>query len=237
MADQTKRFRFYEMDWGYGESGGYRYGIWDHKKRNWTDEMFDHAVDAQERVDELNSSEEEKEPRLNPTPSEREKNQGRATWKMWHDKENPKREYTRKEKLLSEKHFVPIGKAHEILYSSDKWEKDGDAYDYIHEFESHPLVFIPASRVREDEAIGAPRKTTSVLGLRSPKKSLVVVELAKVKTLTYYDADGELVEIQGLKSAVLASSPDKKTLLILAKKGPILVRGGQMKVTSRGIVK
>lgn len=169
--------------------------------------------------------------------STREMNHGRKTWRMWHSKDEPRKEYTRTEKLLSESHFIPIGKAHEILYASDKWEKNGDNFDYIHEFESHPKVFIPASKASEDEATGAPRTTASVLGLRSPKKSLVVAALATAKAFTYYDVDGELVEIQGLKGALVGSSPDKKTLLILAKKGPILVRGGQMRITARGIVK
>lgn len=176
-------------------------------------------------------------PRENPGPSTREVNHGRATWRMWHKKENPKKEYGRTEKLLSEKQFVPIGKAHEILYSSDKWERDGDHHDYIHEFESHPKVYIPLSKATEDEIIGQPKTTAAVLGLRSPKKSLVVVELAKVRSFSYFDSEGELVEITGISGAIAASSPDKKTLLILSKKGPILVRGGQMKITARGIVK
>jgi len=161
----------------------------------------------------------------------------RATWRMWHQKENPKREYKKSERLLDEAFFAPVGKAHEILYSSDKWERDGDQHDYIHEFESHPTVYIPDSYASDEEVVGTPKKTLSVLGLRVKPPRLVVPELAKVREFSYVDSAGELVEVRLGKGAIMGSSPDKKTLIILSKNGPVLVRGGQMRVTARGIVK
>jgi hypothetical protein len=176
-------------------------------------------------------------PRSNPSASSSHAAEhARKTWRMWHEKDS-KHEYKRSEKTLSEEHFVPIGTAKEILYSSDKWERDGDFHDYVHDFESSPKVYIPASKVRDGEAVGAPKKTAAVLGARSNPKQLVVPELAKVKSLSYIDSEGELVEVRVGRGAIMCGSPDKKTVIILTKSGPILVRGGQMSITARGIVK
>lgn len=162
---------------------------------------------------------------------------GRKTWREWHKKDNPRKEFSVVEKLLDEEFFVPIGRAEEILYSSDKWERDGDHHDYVHEFESHPKVYIPESHASEDERIGRPAKTTTVLGLRTRPERLVVPQLARVQSMSYVDKEGDLVEIRVGRHAIMGSSPDRKTLIILAKNGPVLVRGGQMRIEARGIVK
>jgi hypothetical protein len=176
-------------------------------------------------------------PRVNPAPSSRAVTNARKTWSMWHKKDEPRSERTLSVKLLDEKHFVPIGKAEEILYASDKWEKDGDVHDYVHDFESHPKVFIPSSKARDGEAIGAPKSTLSLLGVKARPNPLPAPQLATVQALSYRDANGDLVDVAVGRGAKLLSTPDKKGLIIVTSSGPILVRGGQMRVTARGIVK
>jgi hypothetical protein len=160
----------------------------------------------------------------------------RKNWIMWNDKAEPRREFTKAVKLLSEPAFVCVGKAEEILYASDKWERDGDLHDYVHTFESHPGVYIPQSTAGDEDVIGRPKKTLSLLGLRSARAQLSVAQLAKVRDFTFTDKAGDLVEIALGRGAIILSTPDKKCLIILAKNGPVLVRGGKMKVTARGIV-
>jgi hypothetical protein len=182
------------------------------------------------------------EPRGNPgrprqnrgTPRDHET--ARKNWTMWNDKPEPRREFTKSVKQLNEPYFVCVGKAEEILYSSDKWEKDGDHHDYVHTFETHPGVYIPESAAGDEDVIGRPKKTLSILGLSTSRKQLAVTELAKVKDFTFKDKNGDLVAIELGRGAILASTPDKKCIIILAKNGPVLVRGGKMVVTARGIV-
>jgi hypothetical protein len=129
--------------------------------------------------------------------------------------------------------MTAVGRAAEILYSSDKWEKNGDFWPYEHDFDSRPTVY-----ANWGEGRGV--QTTSLLQVRDLNDEWEMPLLAFVKSITYDDADGERRRLVfGKKGPVMTCSPDKKTLVILAsrKTGPIFVRGGKMVVTERGIVK
>jgi hypothetical protein len=176
-----------------------------------------------------------KSPRGNPG-NPRDRSTARKNWTMWNDKPEPRKEFAKAVKQLSDPYFVCVGKAEEILYSSDKWERDGDHHDYVHTFETRPGVYIPERAAGDEDVIGRPKKTLSILGMSASRKQLAVTEFAKVKDFTFKDKNGDLVEIALGRSAIGAFTPDKKCLIILAKNGPVLVRGGKMKVTARGIV-
>lgn len=126
-----------------------------------------------------------------------------------------------------------IGKGGDIVYTSDKWEKPGVLERYHHPFDSGPSVF---SAAHEGEA-GAPASLARLLGVRDLRKvtltliavvNEIVIKVPGSKNLTLsFEAD----------PPALCSTLDKQGLVILSKeRGPIVVRGGRMRVTARGIV-
>lgn len=124
----------------------------------------------------------------------------------------------------------PVGRAVEILYTSDKWEKNGDFWPYEHDFDSRPTVYTYWGP-------GQGTRVSSLLGVQDINSSWEMAILAYVKSVTV-DVDGEhhRMSFAG-KGPVMTCSSDLKTVVILAKGGPIFVRGGKMVVTERGIVK
>jgi len=161
---------------------------------------------------------------------------GEDIYREWHEKE-PHRVVKKKVKLLDEPYFCCIGKAVEITYKSDKWEPDGKWHLYVHDFTSSPKVYLAQSHVSEDEQLGRPVKTSFLLGSRSNNGQLVVTELATATEFTLKDKNNTDVELKLGNGAKLYSTPDKRGLLILTRSGPVIVRGGQMHVSARGIVK
>ena len=158
-------------------------------------------------------------------------------FREWHDKE-PRQYLRRNEPLLDHEKFCCIGRGVNILYESDKWEKDGEDYPYIHDFESRPGIWVVAEHCTPQECIGKPIKTTTLLGIRSPKEALHVTQLATAKELVVEGKDGEKFELEmGKNGSPMYATLDKKALLISTSKGPVVVRGGKMVITSRGIVK
>jgi hypothetical protein len=145
-------------------------------------------------------------------------------------------------------HVYCVGRADAILYASDKWERDGDFFDYIHDFSSLPYVYAC------DGAFNLPAH-----GRKSVKQLLRATDLdgefalpilAGVRQLVVCPLDEEGPRnARGNPSArkqyldfedppLLCCSPDLKTLVIFSEeRGPIFIRGGQMVVTERGIVK
>jgi hypothetical protein len=158
-------------------------------------------------------------------------------FREWHDKE-PRKFLRRNEPLLDSERFCCIGRGVNVLYESDKWERDGESFPYIHDFESRPGVWVAEKHCLPSERIGKPVKTSTLLGLRGSKDALHVAQLAIAKELVVENKDGEKFELElGKKGSPMYSTLDKKALLISTTKGPIIVRGGKMIVTSRGIVK
>ena len=175
-------------------------------------------------------------PRANPAASS--ERSAETNFRMWHRKD-PRRRITVKNAIDPKKHaeMASIGRALDIVYSSDKWEKDGTFYPYEHDFTSKPKVWVPVSTVpSSDEIVGRHRKTAGFLGERNLTGAKAVAQLAFVEELLYLDADGDETRLIVGKKAIMACSPDRKTVLILASFGPVLISGGKMIVTSRGIV-
>lgn len=155
-------------------------------------------------------------------------------YKMWHAKDANKA-YKKSVAALSKyPNAYPIGIGHEIEYLSAKWEDR--EHLYIHDFDK-PKIYLLENMVQEGEAIGKAVSVKSLLGVRKiPAGGLPVVQLGKCVSLSYKDADKEICDFTHMNNALLLSTLDKKALLILSKKGPILVRGGTMRVTARGVV-
>lgn len=152
---------------------------------------------------------------------------------MWHQKE-VETAYTKSVPFPSK--MVCIGHAEEIVYLSDKWEDHADFYSYIHTFDSHPEVYA-------DERVfhGVKAKSTAkLLGVRGTgsRDKLATPILARVAEFTYVDNEGETHIMRFDFPPLMLCSPDTEGLIIASDKmGPIVVRGGQMEITERGIIK
>ncbi len=174
------------------------------------------------------------------TMSERRLNKAHDVFEMWH-KKNPR---THLSKDLSgtpqdfEEYMCCVGHADEIIYDSDKWEKDKDFHSYIHDFTSHPKVYFPQSHCDPNLIIGRPRKTVSFLDISSLEQPLVVAQLAFANELVFKNKDKEEVFLDlGKRKSPCFSTNDLKTVIILSTDGPIFISGSRMKVTKAGIVR
>lgn len=152
---------------------------------------------------------------------------------MWHQKEVDTA-YTKNVPFPS--NMVCIGHAEEIVYLSDKWEDHANFYTYVHTFDSHPEVYADARNFH-----GAKTKSTSkLLGVRGTgaNDKLATPILARVSEFTYVDHDGKSHVMRFDFPPLMLCSPDTEGLIIASDVvGPLVVRGGQMEITERGIVK
>ena len=152
---------------------------------------------------------------------------------MWHQKEV---EGAYRKDVSFPKDMVCVGFATEIIYVSDKWEPHADFYDYIHDFDSEPPVFADARKYDGKER----GKTADLIGVNSvsDKAKLALPILARVAQFTIKGHDGKRHAMRFDFPPLMLCSPDKEGLIILSDEmGPIVVRGGQMEITERGIVK
>jgi len=156
-------------------------------------------------------------------------------FRLWHDKE-PDDVFEVRTRRLDEEFFSPVGWAENIVYESGKWEEGGKTFLYDHDFTSRPLVYVPDS-LSDGDVIGSRIKTTSLLSIRNKNAENAFALLGTVKELTMRDSGGRIVEIDVGREAYLCSTPDRKGLLVLSDDIVLIVRGGKMSVTSRGIVK
>lgn len=138
-----------------------------------------------------------------------------------------------------------IGRADAILYASDKWERDGDFFDYIHDFSSLPFVYA-CEGAFDLPPYGRPKSVKQLLRATDLDEEFALPILAGVRQLVVCPVNEEGPRsnpaqkqyIDFRDPPMLCCSPDLKTLVIFSEeRGPIFVRGGQMVVTERGIVK
>ena len=122
-----------------------------------------------------------------------------------------------------------VGNAVQIIYASAKWETK--AFLYEHDFTSRPEVYAPVEGSR------GTLDTKSLLGVDSFTEPLPLPILATAQRLTYHDGSREITTDFGGREPLLCSSLDKRTLVIFDETCLFFVRGGQMVVTERGIVK
>lgn len=149
-------------------------------------------------------------------------------YRMWHQKD-PDRIVTRS--YTFPKTVCVMGVATDICYASDKWEADGDFFDYTHCFDSRPFLY-------HVDGVGRSKDVCRLLGVRSLNGDIPLTALAHVKSLSIdVDKLGARELDFGSEKPLMACTPDKKTLVIFAVAGPFFVTGKEMRVTERGIVK
>lgn len=135
-----------------------------------------------------------------------------------------------------------IGTAKTIIYASDKWEQDGDTYNYIHEFESHPPVY-STSEIAPNSR-NNPSMRTSELINADINGDVPLPMLALVKRFEYTDNNtgkSHDLTFSGKEMPLLCMTNDAKGIIIFmvrdGKDIPIVVRGGEMYVNAHGIIK
>lgn len=156
-------------------------------------------------------------------------------YSMWHQKPH------KKVKELSvewPKTIHCFGRAEQIIYKSDKWEKDNDFYTYDHIFDSRPNVYCGPDSSFFQFAETKSRKLAPLLSVKDLEKDTIAAPyLAKTLEFTFCAHDGSYKRITFNNSPSLCCTVDKKTLIICSTDGFLFVHGGAMRVTSRGIVK
>lgn len=170
--------------------------------------------------------------RRNPGSSSLSK--AEASWRMWHQKE-PRELHEVSYQFPS--HVFCVGTAETIVYASDKWEKDGKFFDYVHEFDSRPEVFMVDGQRRNPAA--PPSSVKKLLGTRDLEGELALPILGHVKEIIISppdDAPDHCIRFRD--NPIMCCTADHKTVIVFSEtKGPIFIRGGKMVVTERGIVR
>jgi hypothetical protein len=149
---------------------------------------------------------------------------------MWHQKD-PTEAWTMTYDFPERLPF--LGTALRIIYWSDKWEKPGEGYHYEHDFDSRPPAYGDFRKSKSSSP--TTHDTSKLLNVDRVDEQMAFPILAEVVELSL-DVPGEGIRtLQFKKPPLMLCSKDKKALIILHDK-PIIVRGGRMRVTDRGIV-
>lgn len=144
---------------------------------------------------------------------------------LWHQKDVDKIvEYG---DLVLPETLEPIGKAHRVLYDSDKWYEDGRWQLYEHFFGT-PTVYVGAE--------GGSVCTKRFLKLPSLDVEVAWAPLAETVELDVRERGKQKLSSLRFSERPLLCAVDLRTIVILANP-VIFIRGGEMVVTERGIVK
>lgn len=161
---------------------------------------------------------------------------GEDVYRMWHRKE-PHNKFVISGGCSEDDEMMCVGKAHNIVYRSGKWEKGRKTNDYIHHFDSRPSVYmltkkLPASaRANPDKRVG-----DLLSGATNEDGQVEVAELAAPLSFGLDDGD-EGADIQINKGAKVYGCVDQKTVIIHDPKWKlIIIKGGRMHFDERGIV-
>lgn len=175
-------------------------------------------------------------------------------YREWHQKEPDFSKSVETTFDFPEKVSV-IGTAFRIIYSSDKWEpkpylydhyfgtyseKGFEPYDLDGNFNPHEHGWKPEASVygvaEKGAKVGEKIETQRLLGVQSFAEQLPLPILATVQSLTCHDGSKAQRTVFGGRQPLLCSTLDKRTLVIFDFPSVILINGGTMRVTERGIV-
>jgi len=162
---------------------------------------------------------------------------GVDAYQEWHSKD-PTKLTTIKTRLPDT--VYQLGRAEMIAYRSGKWHDGNKTDDWEHHFDSRPFIYHEDGEGRSKSVSSMIRKSnpSDFDDVDNPKNLPVLVDLGKCIELTFTVSGGEVHKITlGRSFPKMCCTTDKKTLVILHKDGPIFIKGGQMRITERGIVK
>lgn len=114
------------------------------------------------------------------------------------------------------------GEMRNVLYSSDKWERPGDKYDYIHKHESGVMLYEACTHNCAD-----------AVSVRWPSEFACLGDLKGVQ----FKENGKNVEARIPKGTLLLSTPDASKLVCLHPTRGFYgaIWGGRMYVGADGI--
>ena len=156
-----------------------------------------------------------------------------SNYRTWHQKE-PDKVY--EAAVAFPTRMVQVGEAETIEYHSDKWEEDGNIYPYVHDFDSKPAVYMDPDLVEGGSHFVSTQK---LLGGGSLRAEHAVAILATVANFSFDPVGGgKRQRFDFAEQPLLVCTNDMKCVIILSQQlGPIVIRGGSMVVTERGIVR
>ncbi len=124
--------------------------------------------------------------------------------------------------------MIVVGYMIEIMYNSDKWgKKSYKFHDYVHNCESGAAVYSAHKDANVDTGL--------LLKSKNWKRRLNLTELGECLEITFERLDGDEQNVD-LEGSILACTEDRRGLVILGRGSPIILRGGKMIVTARGIL-
>lgn len=171
--------------------------------------------------------------RENPDSAKAEK-----VYSMWHQKE-PHAIQVLDTGCDGDDLMICVGKAHNIVYRSGKWEHGKKTNDYVHHFDSKPSVYMLAHLVEPMVPRENPGKTVESLLKRARNKDgqYAVADLATPLSFGIDDgADGTDIAIHN--GSRVYGAVDQRTVIIMDPKWKLIViKGGEMHFDERGIVK
>ncbi len=159
------------------------------------------------------------------------------TYRMWHKKE-PNHVEVRRPNVDGNDLMICVGRAHNIVYRSGKWEAGRKTNDYIHHFDSKPKVWMLA-RLAGDEGHGATKTVDALLKrTHNADGQVAVAELANPISFGLDDGTDDGSDIVIHSGSKVYGAVDHKTVIIYDPKLKLVViQGGQMHFDERGIVK
>lgn len=158
-----------------------------------------------------------------------------SAYEMWHQK-HPKN--FKKIEVDWPSVVYCVGRAEEIIYLSDKWEKDKNFFYYRHLFDTRPYVYCSEKCDLIEYANGRKRSVSNLLKVKDLDRDIVASpNLAKTDQLVVSLNGGTIERWNLIGQPTLCCTLDMKTLIICMDGDFLFINGGKMSVTERGIVK
>jgi hypothetical protein len=157
-------------------------------------------------------------------------------YRMWHKKE-PHSKFVVRGGCRGDDKMLCVGKAHNIVYRSGKWEKGRKTNDYIHHFDSKPSVYILEKKLPADLRGDATKTVDDLIGSSANEDGRIeVAELAV--PLSFGLDDGEHgADMDIHRGAKVYGAVDQRTVIIHDPEWKLIViKGGRMYFDERGIV-
>jgi len=177
----------------------------------------------------------EENPRLNPEPDSA---RAEEVFEMWH-KKNPRNVSSIRPGCDGDDEMVCVGRAHNIVYRSGKWEKGRKTNDYIHHFDSKPKVWMLRHLVEDGmQASGSKSADDLLRRAHNADGQVAVADLANPLSFGLDDGTDEGTEVAIHNGSRVYGAIDQKTVIICDPHWKLIViQGGKMTFDERGIVK
>jgi len=125
-----------------------------------------------------------------------------------------------------------VGRSRELEYASDKWEDDGARYLYGHDSDSGPTVYC----AKKYPWAGKSTSTAALLAVRNLEEPITLPILGVATYIIYDDTRNRSHKLVFQDEAVMCGALDRAAVVILTNAGPVVIRGGKLSISWRGII-